>query len=67
MIGTEIPVFELLAGEMARLFLKRFLGGGEAGKAGKALLESRLDLLARGNPLGLVYTLYAIAELALVQ
>lgn len=66
-IGTEIPVFELLAGEMARLFLKRFLAGGEDGKAGKALLGSRLDLLARGNPLGLVYTLYALAELALVQ
>lgn len=63
-IGTEIPVFEPLAGEMATQFLTRFLDGDEAGKA---ILESRLDLLARGNPLGLVYTLYAAAELALVQ
>jgi hypothetical protein len=63
-IGTEIPVFELLAGEVARLFLARFLDGA---KAGEALLDVRRDLLARGNPLGLVYTLYAVAELAMVQ
>ncbi|MGT2500731.1 CHAT domain-containing protein [Bradyrhizobium guangxiense] len=63
-IGTEIPVFELLAGEMASQFLKRFLDGQQAGQA---LLASRLNLLARGNPLGLVYTLYGVAELTLVQ
>jgi hypothetical protein len=63
-IGTEIPVFELLAGEVARLFLTGFLDGA---KAGEALLDVRRNLLARGNPLGLVYTLYAVAELAIVQ
>lgn len=63
-IGTEIPVFEVLASEVARLFLARFLGGKSAGEA---LLEVRRDLLARGNPLGLAYTLYAVAELRLVQ
>ena len=63
-LGTEIPVFELLAGEAARQFLARFLDGNEAGAA---LLDTRLDLLARGNPLGLVYTLYAAAELTLTQ
>ena len=63
-LGTEIPVFEVLASEVARLFLRRFLGGESAGEA---LLAVRRDLLARGNPLGLAYTLYAVAELRLVQ
>lgn len=63
-IGTEIPVFELLAAEVARLFLTRFLDGQ---MAGEALLDIRRELLARGNPLGLVYTLYAVAELTIVQ
>jgi hypothetical protein len=54
----------LLAGEVARQFLFRFLDGA---KAGEALLNVCRDLLARGNPLGLVYTLYAVAELAIVQ
>jgi hypothetical protein len=63
-LGTEIPVFEVLASEVARLFLGRFLRGEPAGDA---LLAVRRDLLARGNPLGLAYTLYAVAELRLVQ
>ena len=63
-LGTEIPVFELLASEVARQFLTRFLDGESAGKA---LLDIRLDLLARGNPMGLAYTLYAVAELKIVQ
>lgn len=63
-IGTEIPVFELLAGEVAYQFLARFLVGKSAGEA---LLGVRHDLLARGNPMGLVYTLYAVSELAIVQ
>jgi hypothetical protein len=63
-LGTEIPVFEVLASEVARLFLARFLAGKSAGEA---LLEVRHDLLARGNPMGLAYTLYAVAELTLVQ
>jgi hypothetical protein len=63
-LGTEIPVFELLAGDVARRFLIRFLGGESAGAA---LLNLRRDLLAVGNPLGLAYTLYAVAELKLVQ
>jgi hypothetical protein len=48
----------------ARLFLTRFLDGA---KAGEAFLDVRRDLLARGNPLGIVYTLCAVAELAMVQ
>jgi CHAT domain-containing protein len=61
-IGTEVTIWELLAGEMAGLFLKRFLAGTDAGKA---LLEARRELLAKRNPLGLVYTLYGSANLKL--
>jgi hypothetical protein len=63
-LGTEIPVFELLAGKVAVDFLGRFLNG-EA--AGAALLAVRRALMAGGNPLGLVYTLYAVSELTITQ
>ena len=61
MLGTEIPVAEVLAGEMACAFVRHFISGV---RAGKPLLEARWDLLAKKNPLGLVYTLYAPADLA---
>jgi hypothetical protein len=60
-LGTEIPVPEALAGEVACAFIRRFIAGVPAGKA---LLEARQDLLAKKNPLGLIYTLYAPTELA---
>jgi CHAT domain len=63
-LGTEIPVFEVLAGEVARQFLTRFL---DDRPAGEALLDVRRDLIARGNPLGLAYTLYAVSELGIRQ
>ncbi|MEA2165093.1 MAG: hypothetical protein QOK37_3220 [Thermoanaerobaculia bacterium] len=59
-IGTEVTIWELLAGEMANLFLSRFLGGAPAGLA---LLQARRALLGKYNPLGLVYTLYGSANL----
>jgi hypothetical protein len=61
-IGTEIPVWEALASEFAKLFLGAFLKGTGAGEA---LLQARRALLSQSNPLGLVYTLYAAAELSL--
>lgn len=61
-IGTEVTIWEGLAGEMARLFLQGFLGKKPAGQA---LLEARRALLDRYNPLGLVYTLYGSADLKL--
>jgi CHAT domain-containing protein len=61
-LGTEIPVWEQLATAVARDFLRRFLAGEGAGPA---LLAVRRQLLAERNPLGLLYTLYAPAELAL--
>jgi hypothetical protein len=63
-LGTEIPVWEQLANEVAVEFLGRFLTGRPAGEA---LLEVRRALLAQHNPLGLIYTLYAAAELTLVR
>ena len=63
-VGTEIPVWEALASEFAKLFVEAFLKGTGAGEA---LLQARRALLAQGNPLGLVYTLYAAAELSLAR
>jgi hypothetical protein len=61
-IGTEITVREQLACEMAKRFFMLFLNGMTAGPA---LLNARRALLAKNNPLGLVYTLYASAALKL--
>ena len=61
-LGTEVPVAEALAGEFAKEFILRFIGGE---KAGKAVLEARRALLSRKNPLGLVYTLFAPADLTI--
>jgi hypothetical protein len=63
-IGTEIPVWEQLASEFARCFLENFLKGISAGKA---LLRARRELLAKNNPLGLVYTLYGPAHLKIAK
>jgi hypothetical protein len=61
-VGTEIAVREALAREFARLFLSHFLAGKSAGEA---MLGARLALLAKKNPLGLIYTLFAAADLCL--
>ncbi len=63
-LGTEVPVHEPFAGEMAIEFLRRFLAGRPAGQS---LLEVRRLLLGRKNPLGLVYTLYADSRLTLTR
>ena len=61
-IGTEVTVWEALATEMATSFLRHFL---DRANAGDALLRARRELLARNNPLGLVYTLYGSSDLTL--
>lgn len=61
-VGTEVTVWEVLAEEVAIGFLEAFLKGQPAGEA---LQGVRRRLLAKRNPLGLVYTLYASAELRL--
>lgn len=61
-IGTEITLVEPLATWFAERFLTLFLGGMGVGAAMRAV---RLELLARYNALGLVYTPYAYATLHL--
>jgi hypothetical protein len=60
LLGTEISVWEQLAGEFAEHFLRAFISGE---KAGAALVQARRRLLAQRNPLGLAYTLYANSDL----
>jgi hypothetical protein len=64
-IGTEITVFESLAVSFADELFSRFLA--EAQPLGEAVRQARLALLARGNPLGLVYIAYAAPQLRLAQ
>lgn len=63
-IGTEITIFEPLAQGFAQALLPLFLSGVPLGRA---VREARLALLAQRNPLGLVYTPHAYAELKLQQ
>ena len=62
MIGTEITVWDVFAAEVGSLFLEGFLNGDHAGDS---LLKARRILLSKNNVLGLVYTLYASADLHL--
>ena len=61
-IGTEITIFEELATVFAEEFFRRFYGGESIGEA---IRNSRLKLLASGNPLGLVYIPFVISGLKL--
>jgi hypothetical protein len=63
-IGTEVPIPEQLATAIGLHFLNAFLAGHSAGEA---LLTARRWLLSIRNPLGLIYTLYAPADLALAK
>jgi hypothetical protein len=61
-IGTEITIFEPLACDFAESCLRHFLQGETIGEA---IRLARLELLQKGNPLGLVYIPFVIASLAL--
>jgi hypothetical protein len=62
LIGTEVDVWDIFAAEVGKLFLENFLNGEYAGMS---LLKARRVLLSKNNPLGLVYTLFASADLHL--
>jgi hypothetical protein len=64
-IGTDITVFESLATQFAEGCLGRFLRDGEP--IGEAVRKTRIELLQRGNPLGLVYVPYVHDGLRLVK
>jgi hypothetical protein len=63
-IGTEITIFEPLAKAFAEECLRRFLNGDQIGDA---IRGARLKLLKEGNPLGLVYIPYVMADLRMVE
>jgi hypothetical protein len=61
-IGTEIAVSQLLAAEVAETFFHSF---AQNKTVGEAMRVTRLELLHKGNLLGLCYTPYCLAELRL--
>lgn len=61
-IGTEITNFELIAGIFGEELLRRFLNGEQLGSCVRL---ARLELLRRGNPLGLMYIPFALPSLHL--
>jgi hypothetical protein len=62
-VGTETTIVEMLAIEAAESFLQELIAGKSSGDA---MLRMRRLLLAKNNPLGLIYTLYGSARLKLV-
>jgi hypothetical protein len=63
-IGTEVRVVQRVAQHLAETFFEALLRDGLT--VGEALRKARWDLLSRGNLLGLAYTLYGVADLAVV-
>jgi hypothetical protein len=57
-IGTEITVFEPMAGPFALDFLRSFVV--ERATVGTAIRHARLAALKRGNPLGLAYVPFVL-------
>ncbi|GAA3599241.1 hypothetical protein GCM10022295_93470 [Streptomyces osmaniensis] len=47
-VGTEIPVSQAVAAEVALSFYRRF-AGPENASVGEALRKTRIDLLRKGN------------------
>lgn len=64
MLGADVAVHEYLAAEIGRAVVAGIL---DEQAIGDALYGARLALLARRNPLGLVYTLYGSLELRLAR
>ena len=63
-IGTEITIFEPLAVAFAEACFRYFL---DEVPIGEAIRRARLELLKQGNPLGLVYIPYVMANLVLKE
>ncbi|HSW26718.1 MAG TPA: hypothetical protein VLJ62_28445 [Burkholderiaceae bacterium] len=59
-IGTEVTVWEALAREFAETYFGAMLATRQPGES---LLIARRALMAKDNPLGLVYTLYGSLDL----
>ena len=65
-VGTEIPVRQRVAGEVALRFYTQFAGQASA-TVGQALYVTRIDLLAKGNVSGLAYTPFCSMDLVLSE
>ncbi|MGW1638578.1 hypothetical protein [Streptomyces lavendulae] len=65
-IGTEVMLHQKVAAEAAERFFGHF-GGPDGLDAGEAIRRMRLDLLGKGNVMGLAYTPYCSAELRLLR
>jgi hypothetical protein len=63
-IGTEITVAQSLASEVAEAFFGQL---NQNRTVGEALRTMRLQLLAKGNLLGLAYTPYCCADLRILR
>jgi hypothetical protein len=63
-VGTEITLDQAMASEASEVFFEHLVGTPGMG-VGEALRRTRLHFLAKGNMLGLAYTAYCRAELAL--
>ena len=59
-IGAEIPVLPVLAKTVGSMLVYYLISGSSVGEA---FLSLRRHLLRQGNPLGLVYAFYALADL----
>jgi hypothetical protein len=60
-LGTETSVPDAVAAAFSRLFYQGLLDAGLT--VGEAVLQARQRLLARDNPLGILYTLYGDPDL----
>jgi hypothetical protein len=65
-VGTEVMLHQSVAAEAAERFFTHFAGGEGLG-VGEAIRRMRLDLLGRGNVMGLAYTPYCSADLRLAR
>ncbi|MFE9846226.1 hypothetical protein [Streptomyces goshikiensis] len=65
-IGTEVRLHQNVAAEAAERFFDHFADPGGV-DVGEAVRRMRLDLLGKGNVLGLAYTPYCSAELRLLR
>ncbi|WP_213979232.1 CHAT domain-containing protein [Sphingomonas sp. dw_22] len=63
-IGTEVAVPDMAAAEFARLFYTEFLAGKTLGEA---IYEARAALMRVGNPIGAIYSAYALPGLRLKE
>jgi hypothetical protein len=64
-LGTDITIFEELAVDFGKTCLEHFLSGHTS--IGEAVRLTRLALLKKGNPLGLVYVPFVLGGLTLVE